>query len=98
MKQQFTTNVPLSQFKAIKALLSSIELSNYGIYNNWSTEISEIGFVKFTYAGLQHDTHHNELKEIFDKEWSELVQLSKERFSDVFNIVVSEKTQTITNQ
>ena len=99
MKQQFTTNVPLSQFKAIKALLSSVELSNYGIYNNWSTEISERdGIVKFTYAGLPQDTTHDELKEIFNNEWSELVKLLKARFSDIFNVVVSDKTQTITNQ
>jgi len=72
---------------------------NYGIYNNWSTEISERdGIVKFTYAGLLRDVPHIELKETFDNEWSELVQLSKERFSDVFNVVVSDKTQTITNQ
>ena len=97
MKEKFSIKAPLPQFKAIKALLSSIELSNYGIYNNWSTEISA-GVVMFTYQGLPKDTPHNELKEIFDKEWSELTQLSKERFSDVFNVVVSEKSQIIINQ
>ncbi len=99
MKQQFTTNVPLSQFKAIKALLDISEIGGFDILSpfRWGTEISDSG-VKFTYIGLPQDTTHDELKEIFNNEWSELVKLLKARFSDIFNVVVSDKTQTITNQ
>lgn len=91
MKQQFNIAVPIIQFKAIKALLSSTELSNYDIYNNWSTEMSERdNIVTFTYVGGQKDIPHSELKETFATQWSELLQIAKERFADAFNCEVKE--------
>lgn len=84
MKEKFSINVPILQFKAIKALLSGIELSNYDIYNNWSTEISERdNIVTFTYVGLPKDMPHTELKETFERQWGELMSIAKERFSGV---------------
>jgi len=91
MKEQFTTTVPLAQFKVVKTLMIKSDIIRFYIANPqiWHTEIIESS-VKFTYIGEPKDIPHDLLESKFQCEWYELLQLTKQRFADAFLCDVKE--------